>query len=187
MSSSAELPSHAERQAGELLCHAEGHAGSAAGKVTTGGRRSKMPNKRSSDLVQLCASTVCFRIRNGVLHKGTTDFEVLELGQSPNAGDSAQADVLVNFDARISNEDALAALQRVKAEIEKNGLPETTRNVLREYADSLMQLQQNYRELSAELEKLPEELRNVALDHLERPVPRISLVYDAAVEGNDHE
>jgi hypothetical protein len=148
-----------------------------------------MPKKRNQDLVQLCASTVCFRIRDGVLHKGTTNFEVLELGQDPNAVDSAsasaEADVLVNFDAGISKEDALAALQRVKAEIEKNGLPETTRNVLTEYADSLMQLQQNYRELSAELEKLPEDLRNVALDHLERPVPRISLVYDAAVDGND--
>jgi hypothetical protein len=144
-----------------------------------------MPNKRSQDRVQLCASTVCFRIRNGVLHKGTTDFEVLELGQNPNAVDFTQSDVLVNFDARISNEDALAALQRVKAEIEKNGLPETTRDVVREYAASLMQLQRNYRELLAELEKLPKDLRDEALEHFERPVPRISLVYDAAVDGND--
>lgn len=137
-----------------------------------------MPKK--SDPVQLHAQTICFKLRGTTAEWGTKDFEVLELGQSPNSVDPARLATLVELDAGISQEQALKSLQWIMEHIEKNGLPETTREVPKDCAVGVMKAQQLLEKTSAILEELPAGLRTRFYEY-----PQKAEV--AADEDNDHE
>jgi hypothetical protein len=127
--------------------------------------------KKQQDDVQLCSRTICCDVRDDTLYVGTKDFEVLELGQNPYS-DSARPATSVEFDAGISKEDALDALRLITEHLEENGLPETVRKMPRAGAALAMKIQRDTSELSADLDKLPPELRDWSLSlltHLGEP------------------
>ena len=149
-----------------------------------------------TDLVQFCSKTICFDVRNDTLYLATRDFEVLELEQNPNPN-SARPATSVEFDAGISEEEALDALRLIAEDIEENGLPETIRKMSRAAAAVGMEVQKRTEELCADVEKLPPELRDWCVSVLTRwaePAPHLRLVSDrsrggeeAADEDNDPE
>jgi hypothetical protein len=153
--------------------------------------------KSAEDLVQFCSRTICYHVRDDALYVTVKDFEVRELGQDPNPVDSARPTTSVEFDAGISEEEALDALRLIVEDIEENGLPETIRKMPREHAALGLEIQRLTEELGADVEKLPPELRDWGLSLLTRlgePAPHLRLVSDrsrggeeAADEGNDHE
>lgn len=175
---------------------AESTPGPRLDKSKTGTSRLEMTPGDKTDLVQFCSKTICFDVRDNKLYVATRDFEVRELEQNQNPN-SARPATSVEFDARISEEEALDALRLIAEDIEENGLPETIRQMSREAAATGMEVQKLTEELCADVEELPPELRDWGLSLLTRlaePAPHLRLVSDrsrggeeAADEGNEHE
>jgi hypothetical protein len=130
-----------------------------------------MKKQHNRDDVQLCSRTICFDVRDDDLYVTTKDFEVLELGHDAYP-DGAGPAVSVEFEAGISQQDALDALRLITEQLEKHGLPETIRKLPRADAMLCLKVQQLTSELSADLEKLPADLRawcSSLLTHLREP------------------
>jgi hypothetical protein len=122
-------------------------------------------------------------VRGDVAQWGTTHFEVPEPGQSPTPVD--QLATVVTLDAGISKEQALGSLRWIAEHIKKNGLPETTREVSKEYAMEVMKAQKLLYKSSVVLEELSARLQAWFYKYVNWQ--DLAELEEVAVEGNDHE
>jgi hypothetical protein len=145
------------------------------------------PSKTDKDLVQFCSRTICFDVRDETLHVATRDFELLELGQNPKPN-SARLAMSVEFEAGISDEEALGALRLIVEHLEEYGLPETILKMPREHAALGLEIQRLTEEISADLEKLSPDLRAWGaslLTRLAEPAPHLRLVAERSRVGEE--
>jgi hypothetical protein len=89
------------------------------------------------------------------------------------------------LDAGISKEQAVGSLQWITEHIKRNGLPETTREVPKEYAVEVMKVQKSVYKSSVVLEELAARLRAWFYKYVNWQ--DLTELEGAAVEGNDNE
>jgi hypothetical protein len=111
------------------------------------------------DPVELVARKVSYSLQGDLLYALAHDFEVHEPGQQRQTATPDPREISVEFDAEVSREVVIEALESIVDEIKLNGLPEVRKQMDRRHAALVMKLQAEAAELSAELAALPIGLR----------------------------
>jgi hypothetical protein len=111
--------------------------------------------KRIVDLVELVARKVSYSLQGDLLYALAHDFEVHEPGQQRQPATPDPQEISVKFDAEVSKEFVIEALESILDQLKLNGLPEVRKQMDRRHAALVMKLQAEAAELSAELAALP--------------------------------
>jgi hypothetical protein len=116
-------------------------------------------SKGTADLVDLVARTVLYDLQGDRLYALALDFEVCELGQKRQTATPDATRISVEFDAEVSKDVVIRALQYIVDEIKRTGLPKVRKKMERRGAALVMKVQDEAAKLSEELKKLPVGLR----------------------------
>jgi hypothetical protein len=84
----------------------------------------RVDQKRTDDPVDLVARTVSFQVRGDLLYSLATDFEVHEPGEQLQPATADPEEIFVEFDAEVSKDFAIEALESIVHKIKLDGLPE---------------------------------------------------------------
>ena len=120
-------------------------------------------SSENPEWVNVHSDTVVYEMKGDVVDVGTTNFRIGERQEDCKVVPT----VIVEMDSGISKEIALERLRRIVAEIEKNGLPETTDAVPLTLATKLIDLQATVEALSDEFKKVPSDVAARLLSGLE--------------------
>jgi hypothetical protein len=95
---------------------------------------SKVDRKRAVDPVDLVARRISYSLQADLFCALGHDFEVHEPGQQRQTATPDSQDISVEFDAELSQEVVIEALESIVAEIKLNGLPEVRKQMDRRLA-----------------------------------------------------
>ena len=82
-----------------------------------------------SDPVELVARKVSYSLKDDLLYAVALDFEVHEPGQQRQTSTPDPREISVEFDAEVSREVVIEALESIVDEIKLNGLPEVRKQM----------------------------------------------------------
>jgi hypothetical protein len=107
------------------------------------------------DPVELVARRVSYSLQADLLYALAHDFEIHEPGQQRQPATPDPQEISVEFDAEVSKEFVIEALELILDHLKLNGLPEVRKQMDRRHAGLVMKLQAEAADLSAELAALP--------------------------------
>jgi hypothetical protein len=120
--------------------------------------------KKRMGPVQFVARTICFDVHGDEVLASTQDFEVLEVDATPFPAAELR---IKSVSGGLSKEDAIASLRAIIVAITEQGLPQTVRQIPRDYAQACLSLQRAVEEVFAALQGLPENWRTALLPTLQ--------------------
>jgi hypothetical protein len=113
-------------------------------------------NTHPHELVDVVAQSIAYEIRGGRLYVSTHGIEVRDPGSQPHTMEPEDQRILVEFDAELTEEDAIFALRTIIEKIERTGLPrEYIVSIKKRNVARFMKLQEKVAEWGEMLGLLP--------------------------------